>query len=111
MIHVMGVYLNYVTVLMEYVKFKAYAKQDGTMLSVTKVHLLYYINIVEKVGNVLINFFFIFFIFFKFTARPGHAIRKSTLQIHLYTQRKKLSIPMFFEMTNDTTTITRLLTR
>ena len=55
MIHVMGVYLNYVTVLMEFVKFKAYAKQDGTMLSVTKVHLLYYINIVEKVGNVLIN--------------------------------------------------------
>jgi hypothetical protein len=107
MIHVMGVYLNYVTVLMEFVKFKAYAKQDGTMLSVTKVHLLYYINIVEKVGNVLIIFFF----FFKFTARPGHAIRKSTLQIHLYTQRKKLSIPMFFEMTNDTTTITRLLTR
>jgi hypothetical protein len=108
MIHVMGVYLNYVTVLMEFVKFKAYAKQDGTMLSVTKVHLLYYINIVEKVGNVLIIFFFFFF---KFTARPGHAIRKSTLQIHLYTQRKKLSIPMFFEMTNDTTTITRLLTR
>ena len=59
----MGVYLNYVTVLMEFVKFKAYAKQDGTMLSVTKVHLLYYINIVEKVGNVLINFFFFFFFF------------------------------------------------
>ena len=25
------------------------------MLSVTKVHVLYYINIVEKVGNVLIH--------------------------------------------------------
>jgi hypothetical protein len=54
-IHVMDVYLNYVTVLMEYVLFKTYAKQDGTVLSVTKVHVLYYINIVEKVGNVLIN--------------------------------------------------------
>jgi hypothetical protein len=40
---------------MEYVLFKTYAKQDGTVLSVTKVHVLYYINIVEKVGNVLIN--------------------------------------------------------
>jgi hypothetical protein len=37
------------------VLFKTYAKQDGTVLSVTKVHVLYYINIVEKVGNVLIN--------------------------------------------------------
>jgi hypothetical protein len=55
MIHVMDVYLNYVTVLMEYVIFKTYAKQDGTVLSVTKVHVLYYINIVEKVGNVLIH--------------------------------------------------------
>jgi hypothetical protein len=54
-IHVMDVYLNCVTVLMEYVLFKTYAKQDGTVLSVTKVHVLYYINIVEKVGNVLIN--------------------------------------------------------
>jgi hypothetical protein len=54
-IHVMDVYLNYATVLMEYVLFKTYAKQDGTVLSVTKVHVLYYINIVEKVGNVLIN--------------------------------------------------------
>ena len=54
-IHVMGVYLNYVTGLMEYVIFKTYAKQDWTVLSVTKVHVLYYINIVEKVGNVLIN--------------------------------------------------------
>jgi hypothetical protein len=53
--HVMDVYLNYVTVLMEYVFYKTYAKQDGTVLSVTKVHVLYYINIVEKVGNVLIN--------------------------------------------------------
>jgi hypothetical protein len=51
----MDVYLNYVTVLMEYVFYKTYAKQDGTVLSVTKVHVLYYINIVEKVGNVLIN--------------------------------------------------------
>ena len=34
--HVMDAYLNYVTVLMEYVISKAYAKQDGTMLSVTK---------------------------------------------------------------------------
>ena len=51
----MDVYLNCVTVLMEYVLFKTYAKQDGTVLSVTKVHVLYYINIVEKVGNVLIN--------------------------------------------------------
>ena len=54
-IHVMDVYLNYATVLMEYVFYKTYAKQDGTVLSVTKVHVLYYINIVEKVGNVLIN--------------------------------------------------------
>ena len=54
-IHVMDVYLNYVTVLMEYVLFKTYAKQDGTMLSVTKVHVLYNINIVEQVGNVLVN--------------------------------------------------------
>ena len=54
-IHVMDVYLNYVTVLMEYVLFKTYAKQDGMVLSVTKVHVLYYINIVEKLGNVLIN--------------------------------------------------------
>ena len=44
----MDVYLNYVTVLMEYVLFKTYAKQDGTVLSVAKVHVLYYINIVEK---------------------------------------------------------------
>ena len=51
----MDVYLNYVTVFMEYVIFKTYAKQDGTVLSVTTVHVLYYINIVEKVGNVLIN--------------------------------------------------------
>jgi hypothetical protein len=51
----MDVYLNCVTVLMEYVLFKTYAKQDGKVLSVTKVHVLYYINIVEKVGNVLIN--------------------------------------------------------
>ena len=55
LIHVMDVYLNYVTVLMEYVIFKKYAKQNGTVLSVTKVHVLYYINIVEKVENVLIN--------------------------------------------------------
>ena len=54
-IHVMDVYLNYVTVLMEYVIFKTYAKQDGSALSVTKVHVLYYINIVEKVGNVLMK--------------------------------------------------------
>jgi hypothetical protein len=40
---------------MEYVIFKIYAKQGGTVLSVTKVQVLYYINIVEKVGNVLIN--------------------------------------------------------
>ena len=39
MIHVMDVYLNYVTVLTEYVIFKAYAKQDGTVLNVTKVHV------------------------------------------------------------------------
>ena len=51
----MDVYLNYVTVLMENVLSKTYAKQDGTVLSVTKVHVLYYINIVEQVGNVLIN--------------------------------------------------------
>ena len=51
----MDVYLNYVTVLMEYVIFKTNAKQDGSVLSVTKVHVLYYINIVEKLGNVLIN--------------------------------------------------------
>ena len=31
--------------------------------------------------------------------------------IYIYTQRKKLSTPCFFEMTNDTTNITRLLTR
>jgi hypothetical protein len=55
MIHVMDVNLNYVTALMEYVIFKAYAKQDWTVLSVTKVHVLYYIDIVEKVGNVLIH--------------------------------------------------------
>jgi len=55
MIHVMDVYLNYVIVLMEYVILKIYAKQDGSVLSVTKVHVLLYINIVEKVGNVLIN--------------------------------------------------------
>jgi hypothetical protein len=53
--HVMDVYLNYVTALMEYVIFKTYAKQDGSVLSVTKVHVLYYINIVEKVGNLLIH--------------------------------------------------------
>jgi len=29
----------YVTLLMEYVLFKTYAKQDGTVLSVTKVHV------------------------------------------------------------------------
>ena len=40
MIHVMDVYLNYVTVLVEYVIFKTCAKQDGTVLSVTKVHVL-----------------------------------------------------------------------
>ena len=51
----MDVNLNYVTALMEYVIFKAYAKQDWTVLSVTKVHVLYYIDIVEKVGNVLIH--------------------------------------------------------
>ena len=54
-IHVMDVYLNYVTVLMEYVILKTNAKQDWTVLNVTKVHVLYYINIVEKVVNVLIN--------------------------------------------------------
>jgi hypothetical protein len=32
--HVMDVYLNYVTVLMEFVILKTYAKQDGTDLSV-----------------------------------------------------------------------------
>ena len=83
----MNVYLNYVTVMMEYVIFKAYAKQDGTMLSVTKVHLLYYINIIEKVGNVLINL--------KkkkslkqITTGPDHAIRKSTLQF-TYIHKEK----------------------
>jgi hypothetical protein len=72
---------------MEYVIFKAYAKQDGTMLSVTKVHLLYYINIIEKVGNVLINL--------KkkkslkqITTGPDHAIRKSTLQF-TYIHKEK----------------------
>ena len=35
----MNVYLNYVTVLMEYVIFKTNVKQDGTVLSVTKVHV------------------------------------------------------------------------
>ena len=44
----MDVYLNYVTVLMEYVICKANAKQVGMVLSVTKVHVLYYINIVKK---------------------------------------------------------------
>ena len=52
----MDVYLNYVTVLMEYVLFKTYAKQDGTVLSVAKVHVLYYINIVEKVGKCINKF-------------------------------------------------------
>ena len=33
----MDVYLNYVTVLMEYVIFKTNVKQDGTVLSVTKL--------------------------------------------------------------------------
>jgi hypothetical protein len=37
--HVMDVYLNYVTVLMEFVILKTYAKQDGTDLSVTKVNV------------------------------------------------------------------------
>ena len=37
--HVMGVYLNCVTVLMEFVIVKIYAKQDGTDLSVTKVNV------------------------------------------------------------------------
>ena len=55
-IHVMGVYLNYVTVLMECVIFKTYAKQDRTVLSVTKVHVLYYINIVEKSGKCINKF-------------------------------------------------------
>ena len=52
----MGVYLNYVTVFMEYVIFKTYAKQDRTVLSVTKVHVLYYINIVEKSGKCINKF-------------------------------------------------------
>jgi hypothetical protein len=56
MIHVMDVYLNYVTVLMEYVIFKKYAKQNGTVLSVTKVHVLYYINIVKKSGKCINTF-------------------------------------------------------
>ena len=82
-IHVMGVYLNYVTVFMEYVIFKTYAKQDGTVLSVTTVHVLYYINIVEKVGNVLIN------LKKKKSKKTPicqvkYIIRKSTLQIHIY---------------------------
>ena len=37
MIHVMDVCLNYVTVLMEYVILKTYAKPDGSVLSVTKL--------------------------------------------------------------------------
>ena len=37
--HVMDVYLNYVTVLMEFVILKTYVKQDGTALSVKKVYV------------------------------------------------------------------------
>ena len=37
--HVMDVYLNYVTVLMEFVILKTFVKQDGTDLSVTKVNV------------------------------------------------------------------------
>ena len=37
MIHVMDVYLNYVTVLMEYVILKTNVKKDWTVLSVTKL--------------------------------------------------------------------------
>jgi len=55
LIHVMDVYLNYVTILTEYVIIQTYVNQDGTVLSVTKVHVLYYINIVVKVSNVLIK--------------------------------------------------------
>ena len=55
LIHVMDVYLNYVTILTEYVILQTYVNQDGTVLSVTKVHVLYYINIVVKVSNVLIK--------------------------------------------------------
>jgi hypothetical protein len=35
----MDVYLNYVTAMMECVILKTYAKQDGTVLSVKKVHV------------------------------------------------------------------------
>jgi hypothetical protein len=82
-IHVMDVYLNYVTVLMEYVISKTYAKQDWTVLSVTKVHIVYYIYIVEKMGNVLIN------LKKKKSKKTPlsqvkHVIRISTLQIHIY---------------------------
>jgi hypothetical protein len=52
----MDVYLNYVTVLMEYVILKTNAKQDWTVLNVTKVHVLYYINIVEKSGKCINKF-------------------------------------------------------
>ena len=44
----MDVYLNYATVLMEFVILKTYAKQDGTDLSVTKVDEQNYIKIVEN---------------------------------------------------------------
>jgi hypothetical protein len=37
--HVMDVYLNYATAMMECVILKTYAKQDGTVLSVKKVHV------------------------------------------------------------------------
>jgi hypothetical protein len=35
----MDVYLNYVTAMMECEILKTYAKQDGTVLSVKKVHV------------------------------------------------------------------------
>ena len=37
--HVMDVYLNYVTVLMEFVILKTVVKRDGTVLSVIKVYV------------------------------------------------------------------------
>jgi len=35
----MDVYLNYVTVLTEYVILQTYVNQDGTVLSVTEIHV------------------------------------------------------------------------
>jgi hypothetical protein len=80
---VMDVYLNYVTVLMEYVILKTNAKQDWTVLSVTKVHVLYYINIVKKSWKCINKLK-------KEKSKKTplgqvkYVIRKSTLQIHIY---------------------------